>query len=106
MEFWTTSCLSHVASGVGKPLYGDRITEQQIQLGFARVLVEIDIKSKCPKEILIRRANGTSNSIGVEYPWLPTKCSTCGGFGHATYACATNKKEKKIWVPKNKVMGS
>jgi hypothetical protein len=32
------------------------------------------------------------------YPWLPPKCSLCGGFGHLAYACA--KKEKKIWLPK------
>lgn len=25
MEFWTPTCLSHVASGVGKPLYADKI---------------------------------------------------------------------------------
>jgi hypothetical protein len=28
MEFWTPTCLSHVASGVGKPLYADNVTEE------------------------------------------------------------------------------
>lgn len=98
MEFWTPTCLSYVASGVGKPLYADKVTEDQKRLGFARVLVEIDINSECPKEIEICRSNGNSIIIGVEYPWLPPKCSTCGGFGHATYACAN--KEKKVWKPK------
>jgi hypothetical protein len=102
LEFWTTRGLSLAASGVGKPLYADRVTEEQQRLGFARVLVEIDTKSVCPKEIHIRRANGTIISIGVEYPWLPPKCSGCGKFGHVSYACATNKKDKKIWVPKRK----
>jgi hypothetical protein len=100
IEFWTPTCLGHVASGVGKPLYADKRTEEQKRLGFARVLVEIDTNSECSKEVLIRRANGNSISIGVEYPWLPPKCSGCGGFGHAAYACATTKKEKKIWVSK------
>jgi hypothetical protein len=27
MEFWTPTCLSYVASGVGKPLYADSIKE-------------------------------------------------------------------------------
>jgi hypothetical protein len=37
----------------------------------------------------------------VEYPWLPPKCSLCGGFGHAVYACS--KKETKKWVPKTHI---
>jgi hypothetical protein len=98
MEFWNPTCLSYVTSGVGKPLYADKVTEEQKRLGFARVLVEIDINSQCPKEIVICRGNGDTVNIGVEYPWLPPKCSTCGGFGHAAYACA--KKEKKVWIPK------
>jgi hypothetical protein len=102
LEFWSTACLSCVASGVGKPLYADRVTSEQQRLGFARVLVEIDTKSVCPKEIHIRRANGTIITIGVEYPWLPQKCSGCGKFGHASYACDVSKKDKKIWVPKGK----
>jgi hypothetical protein len=87
MEFWTQTCLSHVASGVGKPLYADKVTEEQKRLGYARVLVEIDVNSECPKEIDIE-LNGESIVIGVEYPWLPPKCSLCAGFGHSAYACS------------------
>lgn len=94
MEFWTPKCLSYVASGVGKPLYADKVIEDQKRLGFARVLVEIDINSDCPKEIIICKRNGDTIPIAVEYPWLPPKCSTCGGFGHAAYACAKREKEK------------
>jgi hypothetical protein len=99
LEYWTHTCLSHVASGVGKPLYVDSVTEEQKQLGYARVLVEIDVESECPKEIEICKTNGDLITIGVEYPWLPPKCSLCGGFGHAIYACS--KKETKKWVPEN-----
>jgi len=101
LEYWNHTCLSHVASGVGRPLYADSITEEQKRLGYARVLVEIDMESECPKEIVICRANGDSVNIGVEYPWLPPKCSLCGGFGHAVYACS--KKETKKWVPKTHI---
>jgi hypothetical protein len=104
MEFWTPICLSHVASGVGKPLYADKVTEEQRRLGFARVLVEIDVNSDCPKEIVICRKNGDSVSVGVEYPWLPPKCFVCSGFRHAAYACS--KREKKIWIPKGPAKGS
>jgi hypothetical protein len=40
IEFWDATCLSYVASGVGKPLCADFVTEEQQRLGFARVLVE------------------------------------------------------------------
>jgi hypothetical protein len=51
MEFWNTTCLSHISSGVGKPLCVDSVTEEQLRLGFARVLVEVDVESTFPKEV-------------------------------------------------------
>jgi hypothetical protein len=36
LEFWTPNCLSHVASGVGKLLYADKVTEERRRLGYAR----------------------------------------------------------------------
>jgi hypothetical protein len=98
LEFWSHSCLSHVASGVVRPLYADKITEDQQRLGYDRVLVEVEVSSDYPKEIFIRRKDGEVINIEVEYPWIPPKCSLCAGFGHAAYAC--HKKEKKVWVPK------
>jgi hypothetical protein len=96
MELWTPTSHSYVSSGAGKPLYADKVTEEQKRLGFAWVLIEIDITSKCPKEIVICRENGDTINIVVEYSRLPPKCYLCGGFGHATYACAKkDKKEKK-----------
>ncbi|KAK3229305.1 hypothetical protein Dsin_001186 [Dipteronia sinensis] len=60
MEFWTTTCLSYVARGVGKPLYADSITGDQTRLGFARVLMEVHSDSTFPKEIVIKGAGGQS----------------------------------------------
>jgi len=94
MEFWTPNGLSYVASGVGVPLYADKVIEEQKRLGFARVLVKIDVHSECPKKLIICRDNGDTVSVGVVYSWLPPKCSTCGTFGHTTYTC--NKKEQKV----------
>jgi hypothetical protein len=34
MELWNSTCLSYVASGIGKPLYADSITEEQVRFGF------------------------------------------------------------------------
>jgi hypothetical protein len=93
LECWSPFSLSLIANGVGKPLYADKVTEEQRRLGFARVLVEIDVNSDCPREIEINMPDGSLVQVGVEYPWLPPKCSICKGFGHAAFACS--KKEKK-----------
>jgi len=85
MEFWNTTCLSHISSGVGKPLCVDSIIEEQLRLGFARVLVEVDVIN-----------------VGVEYPWLPIKCKKCNTFGHATHTCS--KVEKAVWIPQRKAV--
>lgn len=98
MEFWTTTCLSFIASGVGKPLCANSTTEEQRRLGFARVLVEVNTDSDFPKEIEITNYDGLPVNIGVEYPWLPVQCKTCKSFGHATHACT--KVAKQAWVPR------
>lgn len=54
MEFWSPTYLGYVTSGVGKPLYVDSVTKDQVRLGFARVLVEVHTKSVFPKELLIK----------------------------------------------------
>lgn len=102
MECWTSLCLSYVASGVGKPLYADSVTEEQKRLGFARVLVEVNVHSLLPKEVSIMLEDGDKIDIEIEYPWLPPKCTVCNSFGHPTYACAKQGKPK--WIPKKNVV--
>lgn len=97
MKYWTPICVSYVASGVGNPLY-DSVTEEQLLLRYARVLVEVSAESEFPKEIELDMGKGNFITIGGEYPWIPIKCSTCNAFGHLVYACP--RKEKKIWAPK------
>lgn len=98
MEFWNATCLSHVASGVGKPLCADFVNEEQLRLGFARVLVEVNSDFDFPKEIEIVGADGSLVIVGIEYPWLPLKCKKCKSFGHASFACT--KIEKVVWIPR------
>jgi len=100
MEFWNTTCLSHISSGVGKPLCVDSIIEEQLRLGFARVLVEVDVESTFPKEVEVIGFSGDVINVGVEYPWLPIKCKKCNTFGHATHTCS--KVEKAVWIPRRK----
>jgi len=66
MEFWNSTCLSHVASGIGKPICADSVTMEQCRLGFARVLVEVDVNADFPKEIELLGLNGEMNKVGIE----------------------------------------
>jgi hypothetical protein len=98
IEFGSNTCLSYAASGVGKPLCADSVTEEQLRLGFARVLVEVNIDSDFPQEIEIVGADGSKVAVGIEYPWLPVKCKKCKAFGHLAHT--STKIEKQIWLPK------
>ena len=101
IEFWNTTCLSYLASGVGKPLCADSVTEEQLRIGYARVLVEVSVESDFPKEIEIVGADGSRVVVGIEYPWIPVKCHKCKSFCHLTHTCT--KIEKQVWIPKKSV---
>ena len=58
IEFCNSICLSYSASGIGKPFYADSVNERQHKLGFARVLVEVNIDSNFPKEVEIVGVDG------------------------------------------------
>jgi hypothetical protein len=98
IEFWNITCLSYVASGIGKPLCADFVTKEQLRIGFARVLVEVSIDSDFPKKIEIVGVDGNRVVVGIEYPWIPIKCMKCKSFGHLAHTCT--KVEKKLWIPK------
>uniref|UniRef100_A0A2N9IVN5 Reverse transcriptase zinc-binding domain-containing protein n=1 Tax=Fagus sylvatica TaxID=28930 RepID=A0A2N9IVN5_FAGSY len=87
IEYWNPTCLIYVASGVGKPLYADASTEANSRLRFARVFVEVDIDAQFPEEIEVDMGNGHSFVVGIEYPWIPIKCTKCSVFGHLTRNC-------------------
>jgi hypothetical protein len=98
IEFWNDTCLSYVASGVDKPICANSITKEQLRLGFARVLVEVDMEFGFPKEIKIVGVDGGRVVVGIEYPWLALKCKKCKSFGHLSHSCT--KIEKQVWIPK------
>jgi hypothetical protein len=102
IEFWNSTCLSYVASGIGKPLCADSVTEEQLRIGFARVLVEVNVESEFPKEVEVIGVDGERVVVGIEYPWLPVKCKKCKkckSFGHLDFVCP--KVERQVWIPRN-----
>jgi hypothetical protein len=99
IEFWNSTCLSYVASGIGKPLCADSVTEEQLRIGFARVLVEVNVESEFPKEVEVIGVDGERVVVGIEYPRLPVKCKKCKSFRHLDFVCP--KVERQVWIPRN-----
>ncbi|KAL6198116.1 hypothetical protein ACLB2K_027908 [Fragaria x ananassa] len=53
----------------------------------ARVLVDIDLSYDPPRELVVRRKNGESVIVELEYERLPDLCSHCGNVGHMVTTC-------------------
>ncbi|KAF7152803.1 hypothetical protein RHSIM_Rhsim01G0069100 [Rhododendron simsii] len=111
LQYWSAEGLSYLASAVGKPLYADEMTESAKRVSFAKVCVEVDLKSSLPHSFDLITSSGQLVIIDVKYPWRPTKCTSCGVFGH--FECGQNKEtgqrvsEQMVGqgpsVPQNKV---
>ncbi|KAL0289826.1 UNVERIFIED_CONTAM: hypothetical protein Sradi_7063600 [Sesamum radiatum] len=88
MEYWTEDGLSAVASGIGTPLYTDKITKNCLRLDFAR---EIPIK------------------VDIDYEWLPLRCVHCCSLGHTAATCPETRVTKQrapvtVYVQKRQSM--
>ncbi|KAL0283959.1 UNVERIFIED_CONTAM: hypothetical protein Sradi_7212100 [Sesamum radiatum] len=82
MEYWTEEGLSAVASGIGVPLYTDRITQNCLRLDYARVCVMLSYHSKLPKHLVVLSPVLPEGAeipikVDIEYEWLPMKCRQC-----------------------------
>ena len=91
LEYWTSTCLGHIASTVGIPLHLDPLTENQTKLSFARICIEVGVDCVFPKSVLLDRGNGNYSTIRIEYPWAPKCCSECKLFGHNLGNCQVRK---------------
>ena len=102
LELFTQKGISYIASGLGNPLYMDRITARQQRLAFAKVCVEIDAGMEIPRFLEVELRNGSTVHVQVDIPWIPIKCSHCKIFGHADKACSRKvmKEVATVWVPK------
>ncbi|KAL0294970.1 UNVERIFIED_CONTAM: hypothetical protein Sradi_6858100 [Sesamum radiatum] len=101
MEYWTEDGLSAVASGIGTPLYTDKITKNCLRLDFARVCIMLDYCSKLPKHVIVlspilAEGKEVPIKVDIEYEWLPLRCTHCCSLGHA----AKGYPELKVSRPK------
>ncbi|KAF9610948.1 hypothetical protein IFM89_025981 [Coptis chinensis] len=99
-ELWTKNGLSFLASLIAKPMCIDDATVKKLRLLFARVCVEIPLLFHYPKSVSIE-VGEREISIGVEYPWKPSSCSTCMKFGHSTNKC--NNIVVNTWTSRRNV---
>ncbi|KAL0292826.1 UNVERIFIED_CONTAM: hypothetical protein Sradi_6970000 [Sesamum radiatum] len=100
MEYWTEDGLSAVASGVGVPLYADKITKLCLRLDYARVCVMLDYHSTLPKHLVIispnlREGHEVPLKVDIEYEWLPQRCTLCCSLGHKVANCPDGQLQRR-----------
>ncbi|KAL0339894.1 UNVERIFIED_CONTAM: hypothetical protein Sradi_4506200 [Sesamum radiatum] len=96
LEFWTDDGLGTVSSGVGIPLYTDKITKNCSRIDYARICVMLDCNSTLPKHLIVmnplmQEGHEVPVKIDIEYEWLPQRCKTCCSLGHTARTCPDNK---------------
>ncbi|XP_018448376.2 uncharacterized protein LOC108819852 [Raphanus sativus] len=79
--------ISHVASGLGKPILTHKPRLDPTSMGEAKVLVEMELDRDFPKLITLDDKQGSIFLVGVEYTWIPSMCERCGNLGHKAKRC-------------------
>ncbi|KAJ8630519.1 hypothetical protein MRB53_023842 [Persea americana] len=82
---WSSDILMSIASTIGKPLRLDEITATQRILSFARILVNLDVATPCPKFISVDLEGDGMVEVEIQYDNIP--CSECLSAGHLSDKC-------------------
>lgn len=82
-----------MTSGLGRPLYMDKVIEDGTSLDFARVCIETSLEDSFLESIDMFLHNGKKVSLRVEYSWKYLKCPSYSRFRHGKDVCMMNKKE-------------
>ncbi|KAL9232918.1 hypothetical protein vseg_007979 [Gypsophila vaccaria] len=106
LQFWGKS-LPKISGIVGKFIKSDNATKERTKLGFARVMVEMQIDHPCLDWIQFKDEQGKLQRINITYEWKPISCSVCNGMGHRNHECRKVKqtkpeqpKTRQVWKPK------
>lgn len=84
--------LGFIASSVGKPVRLHPETELCSSFEEAKVFVNVNLTKPLPRAYRFRSKSGINANIEFTYPWVPTKCSLCGKWGHDDKECSTKKE--------------
>lgn len=102
MSYWTPKGLSYIASGIGKPLFVDKLTEKLEPMNFTRICIEISSSAIIPDKLDVVVFDEDYESekeveVRVEYQRKPQSCSHYKSFGHSLLKCPRANFQ---WVPK------
>ncbi|KAF8108790.1 hypothetical protein N665_0104s0105 [Sinapis alba] len=86
MNMFSWKGLSVVSSPVGVPVKLHPETAQCLNMKVAKIFVNADLSKDLPKTMNFA-FQGKNTRVDYTYPWLPTKCSNCGKWGHLEKAC-------------------
>jgi hypothetical protein len=97
LKCWSPTCLSKIASVIGKPIHYDMLTILMSRLSYARVLIEVDLLVDLPNSINFVLPNGMLLLQLVVYKSIPRFCKHCQVLGHTDSTCSRigcNKRKK------------
>ena len=101
LEFWSLQILSKIGSLLGTPLYADQFTVRKERLGYARILVEMEISGEFPESVTLIDEEGLEYTQAIEYEWRPILCTICKGDGHTHDQCPNAQgRFKRVWQVK------
>ncbi|XP_074299291.1 uncharacterized protein LOC141630358 [Silene latifolia] len=93
LKFWGKS-LPKIASLVGKYVKSDSPTDSKTRLGFARVMVELQLGQAFPNSIKFLDEKLNVMTVDIEYEWKPSVCTKCKQIGHEKEQCRKNTQQK------------
>lgn len=67
-------------------------TERCVRMDVARVLVEVNLMKPLPQKICFKNRDQERVIVQVHYPWLPSRCTSCDGWGHLVQDCTKVKQ--------------
>ncbi|KAF8090070.1 hypothetical protein N665_0489s0010 [Sinapis alba] len=100
MNMFSWQGLSFVASPVGSPVRLHPETAQCLILTVAKIFVKADLTKSMNFNI-----QGQDTLVEYFYPWLPTKYSTCGKWGHSVKVCPLNRGKQQTTTEVTPLVG-
>ncbi|XP_074309497.1 uncharacterized protein LOC141643982 [Silene latifolia] len=108
LKFRGEKCLAKFGGLFGKFMRIDGPTKDKTRLGYARLMVEVQVGQDLPDKIFFKNEKGTEISVLVEYEWRLDICDLCKGIGHTKNMCKKPtpapvtpvvRKTTQVWRP-------
>lgn len=74
MSCWGVDSLSRIASVIGRPIFVDECTTKQTRVSFARMLIEVNVITELPSEVMVMDPTGMKFLQSVTYDWKSVYC--------------------------------